>query len=336
MTSLGETLRRERLKRNLDLDQVSRELKISPRFLEAIEEEQFDRLPGGVFAKSFVRQYARLLDLDEEDAANEVQRLIAPVAPPDLPQLVAQRTSSPPEFSPRLESISERSFTSGSWLPALALVVAVMLGCSLVYGWWQRERHPVQAAAPTHPIAPATEATNIPQPAADQAAGAPNPTAQAPQAGITPQAGAQQPSAVQSGSPQQALPQQASPQPTPVQTAGTLLGTAARTDSTAPPLQPAGAVQVVIKTSDEPVWVLARTDGKYAFSGTLEPNQTRTVDAAGIILLRLGNAGGVVISVNGKAVPELGPKGQVRTVQFTSGGFQIVAPPKPSVVPDGL
>jgi cytoskeleton protein RodZ len=323
MTSLGETLRRERLKRNLDLDQVSRELKISPRFLEAIEEEQFDRLPGGVFAKSFVRQYARLLDLDDEDAANEVQRLIAPTTPPDLPQLFAQRSSSPPEFSPRVESISERSFTSGSWLPALALVVAVMLGCSLIYGWWQRERHPVQAAAPPHPAAPATESASVPLPAADQTAAIPNP-AQTPQASDRQQANA---------GAQGTTAQQASPQ-----TAGTALGTAARNDAApgAAPLQPAGAVEVIIKTADEPVWVLARTDGKYAFSGTLEPNQTRTVDAAEIILLRLGNAGGVVLSVNGKPVPELGPKGQVRTVQFTSGGFQIVAPPKPSVVPDGL
>ena len=58
---IGETLRRERLKRNLDFEQISRELKISRRFLEAIENDQFDKLPGGVFAKSFVRQYARLL-----------------------------------------------------------------------------------------------------------------------------------------------------------------------------------------------------------------------------------------------------------------------------------
>src|SRR3989442_10179860 len=78
MTSIGETLRRERLKRNLDLEQISRELKISSRLLEAIEGEQFDKLPGGVFAKSFVRQYARLLGLDEEDLVGQVQRALEP------------------------------------------------------------------------------------------------------------------------------------------------------------------------------------------------------------------------------------------------------------------
>src|ERR1700683_4517681 len=80
MASIGETLRRERQRRNMELDQVSQELKISSRFLQAIEEENFDRLPAGVFAKSFVRQYARMLGLDEEEAANEVQRALSPPA----------------------------------------------------------------------------------------------------------------------------------------------------------------------------------------------------------------------------------------------------------------
>src|ERR1051325_4930646 len=82
MSSIGETLRRERIRRSLDLDQISRELKISPRFLDAIEDDRCDKLPGGVFAKSFVRQYARLLGLDEEELAGEVQRIMEPPAPP--------------------------------------------------------------------------------------------------------------------------------------------------------------------------------------------------------------------------------------------------------------
>src|SRR5579862_4767390 len=109
MTSIGETLRREREKQNLDLDQVSRELKISTRFLEAIEQENFDRLPGGVFAKSFVRQYARMLNLDEEEVAAEVQRTLSPSPVPDFastaPKPVVPATL---EFAPRVDSISSR------------------------------------------------------------------------------------------------------------------------------------------------------------------------------------------------------------------------------------
>jgi hypothetical protein len=81
-------------------------------------------------------------------------------------------------------------------------------------------------------------------------------------------------------------------------------------------------------TANESVWVRAVSDGKYVFSATLAPNQTRTVDASQNVVLRLGNAGGVTIQLNGKPIGEVGPKGQIRNVQLSSGGFQVVAPPK--------
>src|ERR1035441_6582593 len=86
MILVGETLRRERLNRHLDLQEISRELKISTRFLQAIENDQYDKLPGGVFAKSFVRQYARLLGLDEEEIAARMQQAMGPVE--EIPQFV--------------------------------------------------------------------------------------------------------------------------------------------------------------------------------------------------------------------------------------------------------
>jgi hypothetical protein len=50
-------------------------------------------------------------------------------------------------------------------------------------------------------------------------------------------------------------------------------------------------------------------------------------------VLRVGNAGGLSISLNGKQIGPVGAKGQVREIQFTSGGFQIVAAPKPPSAP---
>ena len=100
------------------------------------------------------------------------------------------------------------------------------------------------------------------------------------------------------------------------------------------PADPKSTVRIEV-TADEPVWLLARTDGKFAFSGTLDTHQSRSVEASGNILLRLGNAGGVTITLNGKPLGRVGPRGQVRTVQFTSGGFQIVAP-RLSAAPDPL
>jgi cytoskeleton protein RodZ len=99
----------------------------------------------------------------------------------------------------------------------------------------------------------------------------------------------------------------------------------------APP-NPDATVHVEI-TADEAVWVRARADGKLAFSATMEAHTTRTVEGVKEVNLLLGNAGGLTISLNGKPIGPAGPKGQVRTIQFTSGGFQIVSPKAPAAPP---
>jgi len=69
--ALGEKFRQERERRGFSLDDVSNVTKISPRMLQAIEEEHFDQLPGGVFNKGFVRAYAKHLGLNDEEAVSE-------------------------------------------------------------------------------------------------------------------------------------------------------------------------------------------------------------------------------------------------------------------------
>jgi cytoskeletal protein RodZ len=53
--------------KGISLKQISETTKISVRYLEAIETSQFDRLPGGLFSTSYIRQYARAIDYDEWD-----------------------------------------------------------------------------------------------------------------------------------------------------------------------------------------------------------------------------------------------------------------------------
>ena len=57
-------LRNARMARNLSVDDVSRQLRISGQQVEAIEKEDFDQLPGRTFVRGFVRNYASLLQLD--------------------------------------------------------------------------------------------------------------------------------------------------------------------------------------------------------------------------------------------------------------------------------
>lgn len=68
MGSFGENLRRERELRGISLRDVADATKISIRFLEALEQGRIDVLPGGLFPRAFVRQYAKFLGLDPDRA----------------------------------------------------------------------------------------------------------------------------------------------------------------------------------------------------------------------------------------------------------------------------
>lgn len=64
--TIGETLKRARKKMNLDLDQVAESTKIAKMFLIALENDDISSLPSGVYARNFLRAYARFLKLDED------------------------------------------------------------------------------------------------------------------------------------------------------------------------------------------------------------------------------------------------------------------------------
>ncbi|AMC33934.1 RodZ domain-containing protein [Janthinobacterium sp. B9-8] len=61
--SAGATLKARRIELGYTLDKVSAQLKLTPRQIDAIENERFDELPGNTFVRGFVRNYARFLDL---------------------------------------------------------------------------------------------------------------------------------------------------------------------------------------------------------------------------------------------------------------------------------
>jgi len=68
MGSFGEKLRRERELRGVDLHEIAEGTEISVLFLRALEEDRIDVLPGGLFPRAFVKQYALFLGLDVDKA----------------------------------------------------------------------------------------------------------------------------------------------------------------------------------------------------------------------------------------------------------------------------
>jgi len=114
--TFGERLKRERELREVTLDEVSKSTRISARFLQALENEDWPKLPGGVFGRGFVRTIARYLGLSEEgllaeyDSARGEGTLAAPPKP-------EERIPSPPK-----------------WLPVAAVLVILLLLAGLIFG----------------------------------------------------------------------------------------------------------------------------------------------------------------------------------------------------------
>ena len=337
MMSIGEALRAERMRRNLELDQISRELKIPQRLLAAIENDKFDQLRGAVFAKSFVRQYAGLLGLDAEEMAARIGQMCATEPAPDAPD--RNQESAAEMDLPRVEDwggVGGRRFSRTSSLPALALVVLVMLVCSGVYTFWQRARRIEAAREAAAQTAQAEQAARAAAPApAPIPAPAVRSTA-APEAAGTPPGGASAPAMAKNEAPS------ARPPAAEGETAASRAATSPaapgepKPEPAKPPveaLDPNAPVRVELVALNE-VWVRAQSDGKYKFSGTLKPNESRAVNGNDTVVVRVGNAGMIDIRLNGKSIGTVGPKGQIRTIQLTPGGFKIVSPePKPAAPP---
>lgn len=71
--------------RGLTLQQISESTKISVRSLEAIEQGDFRKLPGGIYTTSYIRQYARAIDYDADSILEWYRRQMANEASPAKP-----------------------------------------------------------------------------------------------------------------------------------------------------------------------------------------------------------------------------------------------------------
>src|SRR5579863_9911166 len=140
--TFGQHLKREREMRDVSLDEISAATRIATRFLRAIENEQWDQLPGGVFNRGFVRAVAHYLGLDEENIVAEYA-----LAAGDRPSIPVW-TGSPPAVT------ADQPWMA--WIIAAVFLVALVAG-----GWfgvrrvaaWRTAR---RAARDTGVVAPST------------------------------------------------------------------------------------------------------------------------------------------------------------------------------------
>jgi transcriptional regulator with XRE-family HTH domain len=307
MLSVGETLRRARLEQGLDLCAVAARTKINAKYLEAIESDDRKRLPSGFFYKSFVEQYAKSLALDTRDAREiqaEIDRVLSADDPLPLPGLESVLTRNVPPITFR------RRFHPGRAFASTASLVLVLLGCSAVYAWvhdaqgmqgrvqvWvdnlRALAKPKTVAASAKPYKAAPKAIKKPAPPAEN---------------VVPPAAAIE-----------ALPVSLASDPKPDEVdESTIAAEATPTD-----------YKVMLDLmAREATWLSVSSDGKPVFSGILQANQTKSVGGKQFAKLRIGNAAGIEVRLNGRLLAPLGARGQVLIVLFTPDNFQIVTTPK--------
>lgn len=132
----GEKLRQARETQGLTHADVVTKLKLGPRQIESLEAESLDQLPGEVFTRGFVRNYARLLGLDPE-------QLIVPLDP----HAVVAETLTAPSEGVLFSSPGLRRWVL---LPLLALGFFVALVAILYY--WLRQGEDALVSTPVAPV----------------------------------------------------------------------------------------------------------------------------------------------------------------------------------------
>ncbi len=137
MASLSEKLRRERELRGISLKQISEDTKIGVRFLEALEQDRLELIPGEFYRRSYLRAYARYLGLDEDRAVNAY----------------AFANQEKPASTEGVEDASAGMSTTG-WV---ALGGCIFLVIGLIY--WQLESEPADLP-PSEPVTAAPETSS--------------------------------------------------------------------------------------------------------------------------------------------------------------------------------
>ncbi len=125
-STLGVWLKRARESRQIDLDEAEKHLRIRKRYLQALENGDYDALPGPVQARGFLRNYARFLGLPVEEALARYEADLS--GQPMQPQMRTPQSQAPDRptlFAPP-PTMEEESEEKQSLMPTLLLILLGM------------------------------------------------------------------------------------------------------------------------------------------------------------------------------------------------------------------
>ena len=297
MESVGEFFRQVRETKGLTVDEVSSKTRIRSDFVKALEDGNFSKLPDQVFARGFVRSYARSLGLDEEDA---IQRFAKSAG------TFYEKQDERERLKVR-QAEEERKRQSNRKAVAVAIGIAVLTLIFLL----SREQSTVLKRAEPEPAFPKQSTQTVKEAPVAAAMKEPEPAAESTKPNAT---GAAAPTSVPEA-------RRSEPTPPPIAAskpeAETVSAVSVGTDGplSGISLEAAGAMAdtplVLDLEATELSWVVVQIDNGSPQESLLRPGEKAQWKGRDQFVLTLGNAGGVKAELNGKPQKPFGPSGKV-------------------------
>ncbi len=365
MGQFGDKFRKAREKKGISLDDVSNVTKISSRMLQAIEDERFEQLPGGVFNKGFIRAYARHVGLNDEEAINEYLACLrqaqidaqavwepnASSAADKRPQVAAHQIAANQAVAGRVTPLDEKSKTRPAGVQVDELPDLHLPRIHDVRP--RREFLHTHNALPWRPVvigvllliavgvvwqrhmrhARAQESSRVPASPMEQPAPQPaQSTVPSTAANRVPPAAARASSQTQ---PAKATGSGAANATHSAVSTGTKPSTPVSNpdqDDSTPP-DTANAVPVaktparfsLVIHAEENSWISVTADGQSVNQETLIAPADASIYANREIVARIGNAAGVSFVWNGQQIQPQGAEAEVKTFVFDENGMHEVA-----------
>lgn len=305
MESIGEFFRQVRETKGLTIDEVAAKTRIRTDFVKALEDGNFAKLPDQVFARGFVRSYARSLGLDEDDA---IQRFVQSAGAYYDKQIERDRLKL-------RQAEEERKRLANRKAVAVAIGIAIFTLIFLL----SREQSSLLVRRSSSDLSTSASKRTTPL---DQPPQSAPPT---PQPEVAPPAPKAQPSELPVAPPKVSVESNAKPAPGPALTVSPV--------PMPPPIAPAPSSlgsdgplggmllegagtttdgQLVLDLeATELSWVVVQIDGGSPQEALLRPGEKGRWKGQDQFVLTLGNAGGVKGELNGKPQKPFGPSGKV-------------------------
>ncbi|MBP2652047.1 MAG: putative transcriptional regulator [Firmicutes bacterium] len=296
MQTVGEILRSEREKKGLTIKDIEKGTSIRGLYIQALEDGDYKVLPGEVYLKGFLRNYATFIGLDPQEMLKLYHQSQNPEPP--VPEPVPEQKQKPvkepkpvpeqklakeptsvtePAAESQAEHMEPRRSTSASRWPVVAVAVVAVI----IVGWG--------AVSYFGTSTPPENKAKVEQPAV--------------------------PPATQQVAPNVAK----TPAP----------GTPAAPGVKAPGAADGKPVAVSAKFTAE-CWVRATVDGKEVYLGTPKVGETLSWSADKDVTLKLGNAGGVEMTYNGQSQGRAGYDGEVAVKTFSANTPAPTTTPAPA------